>query len=153
MEKTINTLKTLFWAFIALAALIVVLFECEILLPGGLKLGEQAQFVVLSLMEVATLAVIPSALYLFKMKTVKRQLTDKKWEALKRYGTFRLTLLGVFLVLNTLLYYITGLNVAYGYMAIIVLIVMPFVFPSKSRCLDEVGEGSVNQPNNEVSKE
>ena len=45
-------------------------------------------------------------------------------------------MLGVPLVANTDLYYMS-MNTAYGYMAIILLIVMPFVYPSKTRCEEE----------------
>ena len=41
------------------------------------------------------------------------------------------------LLVNTLLYYMYA-NVAFGYMAIILVIVLPFVYPSMERCMSEV---------------
>ena len=40
------------------------------------------------------------------------------------------------MLINTLLYYVF-MNVAFGYMAIIGLLSMVFVYPSKSRCEQE----------------
>ncbi|MCR4854353.1 MAG: hypothetical protein K5893_12270 [Prevotella sp.] len=138
MDETVKYLKTLFWAFVILAALIVVLFESELMQPGSLLMDDQVQFGVLTLMELITIAVIPFSLYFFQLKSVKKQLTENGASALKRFGGIRLCMLGIPLVINTLLYYISGLNVAYGYMAIILLIVMPFVYPSKSRCKEDL---------------
>lgn len=142
MKKTVRVLKTCFWGIIALAALLAILYESNILLPGGWKLSEQTQFALLSSMELLTLFSIPFALYIFKMKGIKQKLKEQKSTMLLRFGIIRLLMLGVILVVNTLLYYTCGLKVAYGYMAIIVLIVMPFVYPSIDRCKAECGEVS-----------
>ena len=140
MNKTVRVLKTCFWGIIALAALLVILYESNLLLPGGWKLSEETQFTLLSSMELLTLFVIPFALYFFKKKGIRQKLTEKKSTMLLRFGIIRILMLGVILVANTLLYYTCGLKVAYGYMAIIVLIVMPFVYPSTDRCKAECGE-------------
>lgn len=133
MEKTIKSLKTTFWGFIAVALLIVLLHECSVFIPGGLQMSDQAQFAVLTFMELLSLAVIPLALYLPKFKAISQRLRQGGTKAVRQVETLRLCLLGLPLVANTLLYYISGLNVAYGYMAIILVIVMPFVYPSKER--------------------
>ena len=87
-------------------------------------------------MELLTIAVIPAALYLFKIRKVKEALKAEPVAAMKKYGVMRLLMLGLPLVANTDLYYMS-MNVAFGYMAIILLLVLPFVYPSKARCEEE----------------
>ena len=136
MDNVVKTLKVYFFAPIILALILVVLYESEIILPGSLKIGTQAWFIILTVMELLTIAVIPSALYLFKNKKVKEALKAEPVAAMKKYGVMRLLMLGLPLVANTDLYYMS-MNVAFGYMAIILLLVLPFVYPSKARCEEE----------------
>ena len=42
------------------------------------------------------------------------------------------------MIANTLFYYLFGLNVTFGYMAIILLLCLLLVYPSKRRCMYEV---------------
>jgi hypothetical protein len=139
MDKVVKTLKVYFYAPIVLALLLVVLYETDMILPGSIRMDANLNFLVLSLMEILTLAVIPAALYLFKTKKVHEQLVLNPVSSMRRYGILRLLMLGVPLVANTDLYYMS-MNTAYGYMAIVLLIVMPFVYPSKSRCEEETGK-------------
>jgi hypothetical protein len=139
MDKVVKTLKVYFYAPIVIALLLVVLYETEVILPGSIRMDANLNFLVLSLMEILMLAVIPAALYLFKMKRVHNQLIANPVSSMRRYGILRLLMLGVPLVANTDLYYMS-MNTAYGYMAIVLLIVMPFVYPSKSRCEEETGK-------------
>ncbi len=136
MDNVVKTLKVYFFAPIILALILVVLYESEIILPGSLKIGTQAWFIILTVMELLTIAVIPAALYLFKNKKVKEALKAEPVAAMKKYGVMRLLMLGLPLVANTDLYYMS-MNVAFGYMAIILLLVLPFVYPSKARCEEE----------------
>lgn len=139
MDKVVKTLKVYFYAPIVLALLLVVLYETDMILPGSIRMDANLNFLVLSLMEILTLAVIPAALYLFKTKKVHEQLVLNPVSSMRRYGILRLLMLGMPLVANTDLYYMS-MNTAYGYMAIVLLIVMPFVYPSKSRCEEETGK-------------
>lgn len=139
MDKVVKTLKVYFYAPIVLALLLVVLYETDMILPGSIRMDANLNFLVLSLMEILTLAVIPAALYLFKTKKVHEQLVLNPVSSMRRYGILRLLMLGVPLVANTDLYYMS-MNTAYGYMAIVLLIVLPFVYPSKSRCEEETGK-------------
>ena len=56
-----------------------------------------------------------------------------------KWGTIRLLILEVPMLVNTLLYYIY-MNTTFGYMAIILLLCLPFVFPSLNRCLAETSD-------------
>ena len=78
-------LKTYFWTPIAIAVVCVVLFETDILIPGELQMSNQAQFMMLTIVELMTLAAIPLALYLFKIKRVKSQFVKRPEESLLRF--------------------------------------------------------------------
>ena len=90
-------------------------------------------------MELLTLAAVPLALKMFRFRCIHNDLVKRKAPALRRWGVIRLSLLSVLLVANTLLYYIY-MNTAFGYMALIVLVCLPFVYPSMDRCLTETEE-------------
>ena len=140
MKKVKNTLTVLLWTVLALALIVVVLFETDVLMFGYYAgSGEQAEFLLTTMMELLTLAVIPLALKLFKFPRVHADLVSRKAEALRKWGLLRLLMLLVPLPVNTLLYYAYA-NVAFGYMAIILVIVLPFVYPSMERCQSETEE-------------
>lgn len=140
MKKVKQTLTVLFWTFVTLALLIVVLFETETLEVGFCTLaGGQTEFLLTMLMELLTLAMIPLALKLFKFKRIHSDLTSRKSAALGKWGILRLLMLLVPLLANTLLYYAYA-NTTFGYMAIILVIVLPFVYPSMGRCVAETTE-------------
>ena len=127
----------LFVGIIVAALLIVVLFETGVCEDGVLA-GEnpQMEFAFLTVMELLTIAMIPLALRLLKFKNIENELRERHLEALKKWGALRLLMLEVLIVLNTLFYYLF-LNTSFGYMAIILLICMAFVYPSESRCAAE----------------
>ena len=139
MKEVRNILASIFWGLLGLSVLVAVLFECE-LLPSGMWVGQTtAEFLCRCTMEVVTLAGIWLALRLFKFQKVHADLMARKSEALKKWGVLRLLMLEVPMLLNTLLYYMY-MQTTYGYMAIILLLCLPFVFPTKGRCEDEVEE-------------
>lgn len=140
MKNVKNTLTVLLWTVLALALIVVVLFETDVLMFGYYAgSSEQAEFLLTTMMELLTLAVIPLALKLFKFPRVHADLVSRKAEALRKWGLLRLLMLLVPLLVNTLLYYAYA-NVAFGYMAIILVIVLPFVYPSMERCQSETEE-------------
>ena len=97
------------------------------------------EFIVTTLMELLTLASVPLALKLFRFKKTHNDLTARKAEALRTWGLLRLGLLALLLIANTLLYYIY-MNTAFGYMALIIVVCLPFIYPSMDRCLTETEE-------------
>lgn len=137
MEKVRKILLIEFWLPVAISLLFIILFENEILLPGGYGDDKMADYYVAIVMELITICLIPIALRLFKFKKVRESLKDKNIDALKGWGSLRLTMLTLPMMLNTLLYYLF-MNVAFGYMGIIGLLCLVFVYPSKTRCNSEV---------------
>jgi len=127
------------------AIAIIALFESETLIPGLIEKGSQTEFLLLALMEMLTVCVIPAALRLFKLKAVRRDIASAPARGLRRWGALRMAMLCGAMLANTLLYYVTPLNVAFGYMAIICLICLIFVSPTMRRCEAEAGIGENEQ--------
>lgn len=123
----------------ALCLLIVVLYECEILVSSDLSNNTQLVFFLQIVMEFASIIVIPVALKLFAFKPVRRRLLETKGTALLRWGTVRIQLLCVPMLVDTLLYYQT-MWAGFGYLGIILLLCLFFVYPSMGRCIDETSE-------------
>ncbi len=128
-----------FVLMIALCLLIVVLYECEILVSSDLSNNTQLVFFLQIVMEFASIIVIPVALKLFAFKPVRRRLLETKGTALLRWGTVRIQLLCVPMLVDTLLYYQT-MWAGFGYLGIILLLCLFFVYPSMGRCIDETSE-------------
>ena len=148
MKQVSNILAAIFWGLLGISVLLAVLFECEVLPAGvstvtvtGTETSTSAtvEFLCRFTMEVVTLLGIWLSLRLFKFQRVHADLMTRKEEALKKWGVIRLLLLEVPMLLNTILYYIY-MQTTYGYMAIIAVLCLPFVFPTLSRCEGEVEE-------------
>ena len=137
--------------------LLTVLFTLICVIALGLYLGgefldmdiavfsdvtDQTRFVLQTVAILLSLAVVPLSLKLFSMQKVKADLLERKALALKKWGTIRLLMLGVILIGNTLLYYMLGYEPAFGYLAIITALVLPFVVPTMKRC---EAETSINE--------
>ncbi len=136
MENTVSRLRILFWLPIVAALVLVILFETEMLVPGAWAAEKTRDYFSAVAMELYTLAAVPLALRLFKFAKVRKRLYEDKEKALLPWGTLRLVMLGGAMLLGVLLYYLF-LNVSFGYIAIILLISMVFVYPSLERCVSE----------------
>jgi len=138
IRRLCQRLKLQYLAVMAVLILVVVLCETDLLPIGFFAGSQQAEFWLLLLMEPLTLAAIVAALYLFKSKKVAAALHSGGIAALDRWATLRLLMLQVPLMLNTVGYYLF-LVPSFGYMAIMTLLAMCFVYPSLARCKSEVG--------------
>ena len=139
MEKTVKNLRMLFICSIAVALIIVLLYETEILLPGTLALNNRLCFVVATIMELLTIAIIPFALRLFKFRKVNGKLTESettRWDNLLKYGSVRILLLATPMIINVVCYYLFTLT-AFAYMAIILFLCMFFIYPTVDKCIAE----------------
>ena len=134
MKQTRNFLMTVYIGALVLAGLVLLLYETGVLEQGLSIESKQLEFITLTAMEIMTLAAIYLALRLFKTEKIHQDLLERK--ALKKWGLLRLQLLDVPLIAN-ILFYEWYLNTTFGYMAIILLICQPFVFPSMARCMAE----------------
>ena len=143
MKHTRNILMTVMCTAVAVSLLTVVGFETDTL-PCGLLSGRSVsgEFAAATLMELLTLCAIPAALRLFRFRSVASQIVSAR--ALMVWGLVRMLMLCVPMVANTILYYLY-MNVAFGYMGIILLISLAFVAPTKARCESEVACNDHNQ--------
>ncbi len=137
MDRARKILLIEFWLPIAICLAIVVLFENDVLLPGEFAVDKMMEYYVAIAMELVTICLIPISLRLFKFKKVKAAIKEKSFDGLIYWGTYRMDMLVVPMMLNTLFYYLF-MNVAFGYMGIIGLLCMVFIYPSKTRCKSEV---------------
>ena len=128
MNKTISLLRTVLIANVGVAVVIAALYELDIL-PSGMMTGRpQDEFLSTISMELITIVFIPVALRMFKTKDVEKRLEDGDIKAFRKWGLVRILMITVPLVLNTLLYY-SFMNTTFGYMALILLICLPFIYP------------------------
>ena len=139
MKKISKQLTLVYILLAAIALAIVVLYELDVLESGALADSKQTEFVALTVMELSTLAMAFLGLRLFKFPMIHTQLVTEKEPAMLKWGLLRLFILEVPMIVNTYLYYMY-MNPTFGYLAIILLLTLPFVFPSEGRCLAETNE-------------
>ena len=139
MKKVSKLLMAFYIAQVVFVLVIIVLFELN-LLPEGIKADDkQSEFVLTALMEIISLGAAFLGLRFFKFKVIHNDLIKRKEIAMWKWGMTRLLILEAPMVINTLLYYIY-MNPTFGYLAIILLLCLPFVFPSYNRCVSETTE-------------
>ena len=139
MKAVSKQLLVFYTAHVLMALVIIVLFETDVL-PAGVKADDkQSEFVLTALMEIISLGAAFIGLRLFKFKAIHNDLVSRKETAMWKWGMTRLLILEAPMVINTLFYYIY-MNTTFGYMGIMLLLCLPFVFPSLSRCLAETSE-------------
>ena len=136
MKKVSQQLIAFYTAQIALALIFVVLFELDMLPTGIMADDKQTDFLLTATMEIVSLGAAFLGLRLFKFEVVSKSLVEQKEKAMWKWGMTRLLILEAPMVINTLLYYIF-MNTTFGYLAIILLLCLPFVYPSLNRCLAE----------------
>lgn len=129
MKKTVNILRTLFIASVGIAVVVAALYELDILPSGVLADRPQDEFLCTIAMELVTIVFITIALRLFKTKDVDRRLDEGDIKTFKTWSIVRILMITVPLLMNTLLYYIF-MNTTFGYMALILLICLPFIYPA-----------------------
>lgn len=129
MKKTVNILRTLFIASVGIAVVVAALYELDILPSGVLADRPQDEFLCTIAMELVTIVFIPIALRLFKTKDVDRRLDEGDIKTFKTWSIVRILMITVPLLMNTLLYYLF-MNTTFGYMALILLICLPFIYPA-----------------------
>lgn len=136
MKRISKSLTLIYMLLAALTLIVIVLYETNILETGIMAEEKQSEFILTALMELVSLGAAFLGLRLFKFKAVHNDLVSRQEPAMMKWGTIRLLTLEVPMLADTLLYYIY-MNTTFGYLAIMLLLCLPFVFPSLNRCLDE----------------
>ena len=137
-----------FWIPVLVCLCIIVLYENDILLSGGWHDNKLNEYYVAIAMELITICLIPVSLRLFKFQGIKRAFQSSAELALRQWGSVRLLMLTLPMLVNCWLYY-QFMNVAFGYMGIIGLLSLCFVYPSKARCNQET---STHEASNQETK-
>lgn len=141
MKRTRNILLTFFCLPLLASAVLYICGDfAKVDLTVFYDVSAETQFVLSTFMILLTLALVPLSLRLFKFKSVAADLTERKETALAKWGVLRLLMLGGLLLVNTFLYYAFGYEPTYGYLAVVVLLCMPFVAPTMNRCKSETGQ-------------
>lgn len=138
LSKAGSVIKIIMCTNIAMAALTVILFESDMLPTGILAKSGNMEFIFTMAMELITICAIPVAIRLFRFKKINGELKSQGGKALLKWGSIRMLMLSLPLFVNTVLYYLF-MNVAFGYMAIILLLCLMFISPNKERCKAETG--------------
>ncbi len=125
-------LQIAFYSIVVTAILLVLLFESNVFPTGLYADNKTADFLFTTIMEILTICCIPLALRLIKDKTMKKYDVPRRMQIYRRKAMLRLLLLGCPLLVNTFLYYLF-MNVAFGYMAIILFLCLLFIIPTKER--------------------
>ncbi len=136
MKFTQRVLKANFFFMVVVALLLVALYECDILEPTSLSEDVQLVFVLQIVMELLSIVAIPAALKMFSLGVVRRKLLKGKGSALLPWGTARINMLCLPMLVNIFLYYQT-MSPAFGYMGIILFLCLFFIYPSMGRCTSE----------------
>ncbi len=136
LKQTQKILMVNFWFILVVTLLLVALYETELLEPTDLASDARRVFFLQVMMEMVTIVAIPVALKLFSLKAVRAKLVKGKGAALLPWGTARLNMLCLPMLVNTFLYYQT-MSPTFGYMAIILFLCLFFIYPSMARCYAE----------------
>ena len=103
MKKVSKQLMAFYTAQVALALVIIVLFETDVL-PAGIKADDkQSDFVLTAVMELVSLGAAFLGLRLFKFRRIHDDLIRRKETAMWKWGMARLIILGAPMVIDTLL--------------------------------------------------
>ena len=139
MKKVSKQLMIIYVLLVVVALALVALYEFGVWESGVLADSKQTEFMAMTVMELTTLVGAFLGLRLFKFPKIHADLITRKEPAMLMWGMLRLLILEVPMVCNTYLYYIY-MNPTFGYLAIILLLCLPFVFPSLNRCIAETTE-------------
>lgn len=130
-------LRVNYFLWLLLAVLVMVLFEAEWCVPGawaGKELTEPF-FLIQTFLVLFTLCIIPVSLKLLNWNPVRRRIRnagEKRLQVYFRWSILRSALLGVFLILNLLVYY-AALEKANALGALILLLAYLFCWPSANK--------------------
>lgn len=137
MKKISKRLMMLFAASLVLEVIIVLLYESQIILEGGYAGNNTAEFIVATVMELLTIIVVPVSLKMIKYGTVQSIIRQQREKGLYKVARFRMFLIILPMLVNTLCYYLF-MNVAFLYLAIVLVITLVFIVPTEKRCEDEL---------------
>lgn len=132
--KKLKTIQIIYWSSIFLAAVFTLaaeLFHWQ----AQTDTGHEADFYTLTLLQLLTLVAIPLVLRFHKTKYFKRRTTENP-DAVYGLMLGRFGVLYILMAVN-LYYYNATMHVAYFYLAVILLLGIAFICPTKDRIIRE----------------
>lgn len=140
MKRIQKILQINYFLNLIIVLLWIVLNENDVFnIVGSAHESTNSDFLSASIMEVITICFIPVSLRLFKFGAICQAIKDDKTPLLNTffaYSLVRLEMLLMPMLVNAVLYYVF-MNVAFGYMAIILFLSTLFIFPTQERCEQE----------------
>ena len=137
MKQAVKILTIKYFIVLALALAIIVCGENDWFNNVGIMHdNKNSDFMMTSLMEIITICLIPVSLRLFKFKNVRNAILSDNTElhsSFIAWAIIRLDMLQIPMIVNAILYYMY-MNVAFGYMGIILFLASFFIFPTSERC-------------------
>ncbi len=152
MNNSRKLLLVEFWISLFICFCTIILFENALLPSGGWVDNKVQEYYVAIVMELLTITLIPLSLRLFKFGFVKRQLSSSPTHALGTWGSMRLCMLILPMMVNCWLYYMF-VNVTFGYMGIIGVLCLCFVYPSKDRCQMEISDNTKQEATKDTAND
>ena len=129
--KTIPFLQAVYITVLVTAALLAWCFENGMLTIDWTP--DDSQDYILEMIGFAlTIGWIPLALKMFTFQRIRTiiQCNEPKY---RTWSIIRITLLATGLIYNTFMYYLLSCDVTCGYLALMVVVAMLFIWPSRSR--------------------
>ena len=140
MKRIQKILQINYFLNLIIVLLWIVLNENDVLnIVGSAHENTNSDFLSASIMEVITICFIPVSLRLFRFGAIRQAIKDDNPPLLHTffaYSLVRLEMLLMPMLVNAVLYYVF-MNVAFGYMAIILFLSTLFIFPTQERCEQE----------------
>ena len=137
MKQAEKILTINYFIVLAFTLVIIVFGENDWLNNVGIMHDDKSSdFIMTSIMEIITICLIPVSLRLFKFKKIRNGIlsdTTENHSSFIVWAIVRLGMLQLPMIVNAILYYMY-MNVAFGYMGIILFLVSFFIFPTVERC-------------------
>ena len=137
MKQAEKILTINYFIVLAFTLVIIVFGENDWLNNVGIMHDDKSSdFIMTSIMEIITICLIPVSLRLFKFKKIRNGIlsdTTENHSSFIAWAIVRLEMLQLPMIVNAILYYMY-MNVAFGYMGIILFLVSFFIFPTVERC-------------------
>lgn len=143
MREVRKILLSEYYVTILLIICLAALFESGVL-PSGEWFGEEYNTLLMMvqvIMQLATLALMPLALYLFRIRKIQTANDGEGEDCMRKrfltWSVVRMSMLCVPMLLNTLFYYMFGSLSGFFYLALILFLASIFVYPTEGRCSRE----------------
>lgn len=134
----ISRLRIQYFITLAVALVLVVLYEiCGLDKPTFL-LEPVAEFWLTTVVTLLTIGLVPLSLKLLNFDRVRQQLEEGGESAYSRWATIRWLMISAALVMNIVVYYLFSTGTSCGYLALLCAVAYLFVWPSTSRMNEEI---------------